>query len=77
MFFFNCQKTKLCVKLGCEKSEKISNLRLKNMVNVMYTSNNYIDLVYTEHLILVLTSNFLLNYLNFDDACKCIHDTYI
>jgi len=34
-------------------------------------------LVYIEYLIRILTSNFLLNYLNFGDACKCVHDMCI
>jgi len=43
-----------------------------------YNLNEFdIGLVYIEYLIRILTSNFLLNYLNFGDACKCVHDTCI
>jgi len=42
-----------------------------------WTSPHIIGLVYIEYLIRILTSNFLLNYLNFGDACKCVHDMCI
>jgi len=50
----------------------LQNDQLKNMLT--RTPSETLALIYIVHLIRILNSNFLLNYFNFGDTCKHIHE---